>query len=98
MIPLRVAAALRVAAVPLQIGADPLRSAAGSLCSGQRRRALDPDSPPVRLDDAARYREAEADPLPVAPARLVVTVEDVGELLGRDPRTVVRDGESDHRA
>src|SRR6516225_1311996 len=59
------------------------------------RRALDPDSTAVSLDDALRDWKAEPGALTVSPGRLPKSVKDPGQVLGRDARARIRDSEDD---
>src|SRR5919112_282994 len=60
------------------------------------QRALDGDVSAVRLDDAAHDREAEPGAAPLGGAgALPEAVEHVRQVLGRDPRAGVLDGEAD---
>src|SRR5579864_8434288 len=86
---------------PPSRAADGRESAGGSrLGEAQRHRravigfvraALDLDAPTVRADDAAHELEAE----PLGVERSATALEEKGELVARDPRSVVLDRDGD---
>src|SRR6266702_886459 len=55
--------------------------------------ALDPDPTAMRLDDPLADEEAEPGAVARARARRPVSLEDVGQIVLRDARPVVADGE-----